>query len=63
MSKGEYTTLIYRKERLELVESGTFWQSETPDVAGSKSWDRSLPRIAIWAVFRDRKAGDASCSR
>jgi endonuclease/exonuclease/phosphatase family metal-dependent hydrolase len=55
--KGEYTTLIYRKERFDLVESGTFWLSETPDAAGSKSWDSSLPRIATWAVFRDRKAG------
>jgi endonuclease/exonuclease/phosphatase family metal-dependent hydrolase len=56
--KGEYTTLIYRKARLELVESGTFWLSETPDAPGSKSWDSSLPRIATWAVFRDLKAGN-----
>lgn len=55
--KGEFTTILYRKERLEAVESGTFWLSETPDVAGSKSWDSSLPRIASWARFKDLKAG------
>ncbi len=56
-SKGEFSTLMYRKERFELVDSGTFWLSETPEVAGSKSWDSSLPRIATWALLRDRKAG------
>ena len=55
--KGEFTTILYRKDRLEPIESGTFWLSETPEVAGSKSWDSSLPRIASWARFRDKKAG------
>jgi endonuclease/exonuclease/phosphatase family metal-dependent hydrolase len=55
--KGEHTTLVYRTSRLEPVESGTFWLSETPETAGSKSWDSSLPRIATWAVFRDLAAG------
>lgn len=55
--KGEFTTILYRKERLQPLESGTFWLSETPEVAGSKSWDSSLPRIASWARFRDKKAG------
>jgi len=55
--KGEFSSLMYRKGRLEPVESGTFWLSETPDLPGSKSWDSSLPRIATWAVFRDLQAG------
>ena len=55
--KGEFTTILYRKARLEAVESGTFWLSETPELAGSKSWDSSLPRIATWALFRDTQAG------
>ncbi len=56
--KGEFTTLIYRKDRLALVDSGTFWLSETPDQPGSKSWDSSLPRIATWARFQDRAHHD-----
>jgi endonuclease/exonuclease/phosphatase family metal-dependent hydrolase len=55
--KGEHTTLLYRKARFEAAEHGTFWLSETPDAAGSKSWDSSLPRIATWAVLRDLAAG------
>jgi endonuclease/exonuclease/phosphatase family metal-dependent hydrolase len=55
--KGEFTTILYRRSRLELRESGTFWLSLTPDVAGSKSWDSLLPRIATWARFGDRAVG------
>lgn len=55
--KGEFATLMYNAERLDVVESGTFWLSETPDVAGSKSWDSSLPRVATWARFKDKKEG------
>jgi endonuclease/exonuclease/phosphatase family metal-dependent hydrolase len=55
--KGEFSTILYRKERFDVIESGTFWLSETPDVAGSKSWDSSLPRIATWARLKDKQAG------
>ena len=57
--KGEHTTVMYRKARFELVASGTFWLSETPDEPGSKSWDSSLPRIATWARLKDLKNGGA----
>lgn len=57
-AKGEFSTLLYRTARFTAVASGTFWLSETPEVAGSKSWDSSLPRIATWAKLRDRQAGD-----
>lgn len=56
-AKGEHTTVYYRKARFELLEQGTFWLSETPDEAGSKSWDSSLPRIATWARLKDKAAG------
>lgn len=55
--QGEFTTIFYRKERFEELESGTFWLSETPDVPGSKSWDSMFPRVASWARLRDLKAG------
>lgn len=55
--RGEFSTILYRKRRLEPLASGTFWLSETPEVPGSKSWDSALPRIATWARFRDRMDG------
>ncbi len=55
--KGEWSALLFRASRFELLASGTFWLSETPDVSGSKSWDAALPRICTWARLRDRVGG------
>ncbi len=54
--RGEFSPVMFKKSRFELVDSGTFWLSETPETAGSKSWDSSLPRIATWAILLDRQA-------
>ncbi len=54
--KGEFSPLAYRRERFELIDSGTFWLSETPSVPG-KGWDAAYPRIATWALLRDRTDG------
>ncbi|MFT7634198.1 MAG: endonuclease/exonuclease/phosphatase family metal-dependent hydrolase, partial [Mariniblastus sp.] len=42
-----------KKDRFKLNDSGHFWLSETPDVAGSKSWDSSLPRMVSWVELSD----------
>ena len=52
---GEFTSILYRKSRLELVDSGTFWLSKTPEDPGSRGWDAKLPRNATWGIFKDRK--------
>jgi endonuclease/exonuclease/phosphatase family metal-dependent hydrolase len=59
--KGEACTLWYRADRwrLDAEDHGTFWLSETPEVAGSKSWDSSLPRICTWGRFVDKQTGKA----
>ncbi len=54
---GEFSPLAWRRDRFELVRSGTFWLSPTPETPG-KAWDAALPRIATWAVLRDRKSGE-----
>ena len=55
--KGEYSPIFYRKDRFELLDSSTFWLSDTPEKTASKGWDAALPRIVTWAKFRDKKAG------
>lgn len=55
---GEHCAVFYRHERLELLDHDTFWLSETPGVAGSRSWDAALPRIVTWGRLRDRVSGD-----
>src|SRR5690606_28913782 len=49
--EGEHTPIFWRRERLRVKESGTFWLSETPDVPGSRSWETACTRIATWAVL------------
>ena len=56
-SGGEFSAILYRTDRLELLESGTFWLSPTPEVAGSKGWDAAIERVATWGRFRDRSSG------
>ena len=57
--KGEYSALWYKKGRFTLLDSGYFWLSETPDVAGSKGWDGACERIASWAKLQDMVSGKA----
>ena len=58
VAAGEYAAILYRRERIEVVEQGTFWFSETPDEPGSTSYGNSIPRICTWARFRDRTNGE-----
>lgn len=53
--KGEYSALFYDSTRLQLLKTGMFWLSETPDIPGSKSWDAAITRMVTWARFRDRR--------
>jgi endonuclease/exonuclease/phosphatase family metal-dependent hydrolase len=57
--QGEMMALYYRQARFTPLEQGHFWLSQTPDVAGSKSWDSSLPRMVTWIKLRDLQAPQA----
>jgi endonuclease/exonuclease/phosphatase family metal-dependent hydrolase len=59
IEQGEYSAILYDRQRFELLIHGTFWLSDTPEVPGSMSWGNRITRIATWARFRDR-AADAS---
>ena len=48
---------MYRKDRFTAKDSGWFWLSETPEVAGSKGWDGACERIATWAILQDKLTG------
>jgi endonuclease/exonuclease/phosphatase family metal-dependent hydrolase len=56
VERGEYSAILYDAARLELLEHGTFWLSDTPDVPGSVSWGNRITRIATWGRFHDRAA-------
>lgn len=57
-TKGEYCPIFYKKEKYQLLESHTFWLSETPDEVNSKGWDAALSRIVTYAKFKDKYSGD-----
>ena len=48
---GEFVPLLYNSKTLTLLDSGYFWLSDTPNVAGSIGWLAKLPRIVSWAKF------------
>lgn len=54
--KGEFSPVLYRKDRFKELKSGTFWLSETPEKV-SKGWDAALERIASWVVLKDKNTG------
>ena len=54
---GEASSIYYRKDKFELVATGTFWLSETPDVVGSALPNANYPRICTWAHLRDKVTG------
>ena len=51
-TKGEFCPVFYRRGRLKMLDSGTFWLSETPDKA-SRGWDGMCNRVCSWGYFQD----------
>jgi endonuclease/exonuclease/phosphatase family metal-dependent hydrolase len=49
--------ILFNKERYELLTGGNYWLSETPLVAGSKSWNTARARHANWVRLKERKTG------
>ena len=55
--KNSWSNLIYyKKDRFEVLESGHFWISETPEKL-SKGWIEKQFRNCNWAKFKDKKSG------
>ncbi|MDR0559999.1 MAG: endonuclease/exonuclease/phosphatase family protein [Prevotellaceae bacterium] len=56
-TKGEYSAILYKKSRFELIATETFWLSENPEAIGKKGWDAACERIVTWAKLKDRVSG------
>lgn len=55
-SKGEHSAIFYLKDKFTLLEQGTKWLSDTPDVV-SKYSESSLNRIFSYAVLKRNSDG------
>ncbi|MEM1079068.1 MAG: endonuclease [Pseudomonadota bacterium] len=49
--------IFYRINRLEVLEEGWFFFSDTPDVIYSRTFNGSFPAFASWARFRELSSG------
>lgn len=50
----KFTAVLCRRDALELIESGAFWFSATPDAAATMSWGVHKPYAVNWGRLRDR---------
>ena len=55
-TSGSQNTILYKKSRVELLDSGIFWLSSTPEYP-SLGWDATFNRNCPWGKFRDRLSG------
>lgn len=53
---GEASPVFYKKDKYELLDSGTFWLSKNPEKA-SKSWDAMFKRICTYVILKDKQTG------
>lgn len=54
---GEHSAVFYNSKKWKLLDSDTFWLSETPDRV-SKDWDSDCRRICTWALLENRETGE-----
>lgn len=52
--KGEFSAIFYKRNKLKVLESSTFWLSATPNKV-SMGWDAVCNRVCTYALFKDKK--------
>ena len=54
-NNGEYSAIYYRNKKMNLIETETFWLSETPEMP-SIGWDAAINRIVTLGIFKIKKS-------
>ncbi|MGI6248343.1 MAG: endonuclease/exonuclease/phosphatase family protein [Acutalibacteraceae bacterium] len=54
---GEFSAIYYLRAKYRVLDSGTFWLSETPDEP-SYGWDADCRRVCTWAMLENKKTGE-----
>lgn len=55
-NKGEFSAILYRNDRFEVLGHSTFWLSDTPEFP-SMGCDAAYPRVVTWAELQDKETG------
>ena len=53
-NRGQTCPIFFRKDRFELIDSGTFWFSDRPDKPGSQGWGEPVPRFCSWVQLAEK---------
>lgn len=53
---GEFSAVLFRKQRFDTAATKTFWCSETPEKPG-KGWDAAYQRVCTYAKLQDKRTG------
>jgi len=53
-TKGEYSAILYKKKRFDVVDAGTFWLSDTPTTP-SQHWGSACRRVCTWSRLIDKE--------
>jgi len=56
---GEGSPVLYNKNRWEVIRSGFFWLSDTPEIPGSNTWGAACNRMVSFGFFRNIISGDS----
>jgi endonuclease/exonuclease/phosphatase family metal-dependent hydrolase len=59
--RGEMCGMFFKTARFELLDSGHFWLSTTPEKPGSRAWGEIFPRMVTWVKLRPRDGGPEFC--
>lgn len=57
VERRHFNPIFYKTDKFEVLESGSFWYSETPNVPNTKFSDSYSPRMCNWAHFRVKATG------
>lgn len=55
---SEYSAVFYLKDKFNLIDGGTMWLSDTPDVKYTKYEESACTRIASWATLENKETGE-----
>ncbi len=53
--KGECSAILFKKDKFALIDTGSFWLSETPQLP-SFGWDAACTRVCSWVKLKDKKS-------
>ena len=53
-----YPCIFYRTDTFSLIDSSDIWISDTPNMAGSKSFGSMFPRLCTWAKLINKKSNE-----